>query len=367
MMKKQNKIYLAIVIVAVVLIAAIAMFSTPQEEETKTIGAILPLSGPGAFLGQQFQKGMILATEEINSEKNELNIIYEDSKSDPKEGISAYQKITTTSNPQLIISAFSGVSLALIPLVEEDNLPLMMGIVSGSEYAKKSEMAFRYFTNADIEAPIMANYMRNQLNTKKFSVLYIDDEYGNDYYNKFKETYESLGGEIVSSEKYLRADSDYKTQLLKIKNSDAEGIYIIGYDNHALSILKQIQEMNLNLKIATNWIMASPNNIESAGDSAEGVYITTPKYYVSEDNKKISFEQKFSDKFDTNPDAYAALGYDTVYIIQEASQYEGNMISNLKNTEIQTLMGDVSSDSLGEMNFPLYPAKIENGNVVVIE
>ena len=45
MMKKQNKIYLTIGIVVVVLLVAITMFSTPKGEDTINIGSILSLTG----------------------------------------------------------------------------------------------------------------------------------------------------------------------------------------------------------------------------------------------------------------------------------------------------------------------------------
>ena len=70
MMKKQNKIYLAIGIVAVILIVAIVMFSMPKGEEVIKIGYISALSGDAGVWGQSLKKGFDYGLNEYNLKEN---------------------------------------------------------------------------------------------------------------------------------------------------------------------------------------------------------------------------------------------------------------------------------------------------------
>ena len=363
------KQYIFLVILVGLLFTGCSQENEEFIDDVVVVGAVLPLSGPGAFLGQQFQRGLELASAQINDENNIYEIVYEDSKADPREAISAYQKLKSIDNPDILISAFSAPSLALIPLVESDGLPMITSIVSSSQFAQKSDMAFRYFTNADIEAPVMARYAIES-NFSRFAVIYINDDYGVDYYSRFAETIAELGGTVVTTENYLRADGDFRNQLLKFKNSDAQAIYVIGYDEHMLNILNQIVELGIDKQVFTNWLLASPNNAKAAGDSARGVIFTTPNYYLDTSSQKQLFESGFLETYGEQADAYAALGYDVGLMLGDIisrSQNRDELLANLQNLRIQTLMGEISVEADGEMSFGLIPATYEDGVLIALD
>jgi len=341
--------------ITITLLVLFLVSCSPTEIE---IGAVIPLTGPGAFLGESLQNGMMLATDEIG----DFTVIYEDSKASPKEGLTAYQKIKATHDPIATIVAFSGVSKALLPVMDQDKMPMFMTLVSGSGYAAQSEYAFRYFTNADMEAPIMADFAIEE-GYNDFAVLYIDDEYGNDYFRVFSETVEKNNGNIVAAETFTRADADFKTQLFKIDSANPDAVYIVGYDSHLLLILKQAAEVGVEAQLMTNWVLASPTNIEKAGSTAENVLITTPAYYLADNTE---FAQKYIARYGKSPDAYAALGYDTIYVLKDAldnASTKEELVEELKQTNLEGLMGKISASAEGEMNFALYPAIVENGKV----
>ena len=83
------------VIVVVAVLAAIFIFKFRKEESIK-IGAILSLSGPAGFYGKEVRDGMLLAAQEINSRGGingrEIELIIEDSKTNPEEGKKAFNK-----------------------------------------------------------------------------------------------------------------------------------------------------------------------------------------------------------------------------------------------------------------------------------
>jgi branched-chain amino acid transport system substrate-binding protein len=377
MAKTKIWTWLVPLIVVIIILAIVIPLSMkkPAEEEVIKIGAILPLSGSGAYLGQQARDGIVIAQEEINGaggiKGKQIKVIFEDSKGDPKEAVTVFNDLMMQENPQVMIVAFTAPTLALIPLAEEKKISLISTITSGPGIAAKGNYTFRIFTTSEIDAPIIANYVVDTLHLKKFGVIYMNDDYGLSYYESFKKTVENKGGEVVGAETFARSDADFKTQLLKLKEKNPEAIYVVGLDSHYITIFKQAKELNLNQILLGNWILASPNVIQKMGNTLEGSYFTTPLYYLeTPQGKNAIFNAKYQEKFNKTADAYSAFGYDTLMIVAEAAKLKGasreGIYEGLLSVTYNGLLGNLSFDKDGEINFQLYPATIKNGKLVVI-
>src|SRR3990167_1877096 len=92
-----------------------------KEEDVIKIGAILPLTGDVAIYGNNTKEGIDLAVEEINKHggingKN-IRILYEDSKAEPRTGVTVLQNLISKDKVQVIIdNSVSSVALALAPI-----------------------------------------------------------------------------------------------------------------------------------------------------------------------------------------------------------------------------------------------------------
>ena len=362
----KRGLWIAVGVVIIVIILAV-LFSTvwkPEQEEVIKIGAVLPLSGPGSFFGEETMKGMELCNEEAN-----LTIIYEDSQTNPSVGVSAFQKLVDVDKINIVITAFSSISNAIVPVAKEKNVPIIMTLVSAEEVAKKGgELVFRYFTSGEQEAPIIANYAIKNLKLKNFAIIYLNDEYGQSYRNAFKNEVEKLGGALVEEQTFLRGDTDFRTQLTKIKFNNPDAIYIIGYNTHIINVIKQIKELEIDATILTNWILASPDVRKGNEEILEGIYLTTPSFYFSNKTSIKQFKEKFAEKYGKEPSAYAAIGCDIVNLLKKYQNPDiSKLISNLKNIkDYEGVMGTLNSDVFGEIRVDLYPAKIENRSMVVL-
>ena len=378
-MAKITKIIIGIIIVVIIIAGiwyGISKKQTPSsEKEPIKIGAILPLSGSGSYLGEQLRDGILIAQEEINKNggiKGRLvDVIFEDSKGDPKEAVTVFNDLILRENPQAVIVAFSAPTLALIPLAENQKIPLISTITSAPGITNKGNYIFRIFTTSEIDAPVIAKYAIDFLSLKNFGVLYMNDDYGLSYYESFKKTIESKGGKIVGAETFTRSDADFKTQLLKLKEKNPEAIYVVGLDSHYITIFKQAKDLKLNQILLGNWILASPNVIQKMGNTLDGSYFTTPLYYLeTPQGKSTIFNAKYQEKFNKTADAYSAFGYDTLMIIAEAAKLKGvsreGIYEGLLNIAYDGLLGNLSFDKDREVNFQLYPATIKNGKLEVL-
>ena len=361
-MKNTYKIVITVLIVIV--IGFVVWNGITRNQNNTAVGVVLSLTGPAQYFGEETKKGMDLANQD-----GSVNFVFEDSRSDATTAISAYNKLKTLNNIQAIILSLSNVANAVVPIAEKDKMFSVQNLVSARKVA--GEMSVRYFTSAEQEAPIMANFAISNLKLTRVAVLSSTDEYGKTYAEVFKTTFENAGGHIVANEGYDKKDQDFKTQLLKIKTSGAEGVYVVGLDTHLVSIFKQMNDLGLKQIKMTNWVMASPSVQAKVGVNSEGVYMTTPEYYVSGNDKVKAFTEAYQKKYNSLPSAYAAIGYDMTGLFREAVKGATNsqeIMNNMKAIKNYSgLMGTLNVSSAGEITIPLMPARMEGGKMILLK
>ena len=97
-MTNTTKTILGIIVLALI-IWGVVLFSKPQPAQGKPIkiGVVASMTGPGAFYGENIQKGVGLAVEEINASGGVLGrpieVIYEDDETNPQKTVSAARKL----------------------------------------------------------------------------------------------------------------------------------------------------------------------------------------------------------------------------------------------------------------------------------
>ncbi|MCK4670705.1 MAG: penicillin-binding protein activator [Nanoarchaeota archaeon] len=359
----MNKKTIAYSILMILCLALVAGCAQEQKKETIKVGAVLPMTGYAAYIGEELQEGILLAQKELQEMGINVEVVFEDSQGDAKTAVSIFNKFVDIDKPDIVITG--SVVRPLIPLAEEAKLPLLATVASASDIPNQGDYIFRYFTNADIDAPVMAAYAVENVEMKTFGILHSNDEFGNSYANRFKQTVEARGGKVLADESYSFMDKDYRTQLLKIKANNADAIYLIGLDWHIVLMLQQMQELRMNQKVFAVGTIATENAIGQAGDAIEGVYVTAFCYsQLPED-----YVQKFQAMHGKYPGYFTTFGYDSMKLIADAVDNKDITRENIKQGLLATnnfpgVVGDITSNAYGEMEFPICPKVIRNKQII---
>src|SRR5690606_6293996 len=160
----------------------------------------------------------------------------------------------------------------------------------------------------------------NELQAKNVAIFADNaSDYAKGLAASFKETISSNGGTVVAEEAYVAKDVDFKSQLTNIKGKNPDFIFIPGYYEEVGIIVKQARELGITVPLmgADGW--DSPTLIELAGaDALNNTFITN--HYSSEDpdSKIQDFVKAFNDEYSQSPNAFHALGYDSIYFIVDA-------------------------------------------------
>lgn len=355
----NKKVVLGIASLLILVLLGVGIFkqvTTHQETEIIKIGAILPLTGKASFIGQSIANGLKIAEIE-NSKKVKLYI--EDCQGDPKLALSAYKKLLSTEDIKYYIPALSSVTNALLTDAERNNSLLFSTCVSSAKITLKSKNLYRLFLNSDGDARVMADFAIDSLHKMKFAVIFVNDDFGKDYYNTFKDQVEKKGGKIVFIENFERGSVDYKDVIIKLKvvQKNVDGLYLLGYDNNFGIFLKQFGENKLTIPIFSIATISQPTVVEAIKEnlgSLPKIFYTNTLLYskVSTNNQiKEKFIANYMARFGEKPDYFAAFAYDWINVIANCNPK--NISKDILNKEFLGVMGKIKFDSVRDAKFPV--------------
>lgn len=367
------RLKLGIIIIAAIAMAA-ATISCKKGAETRPyrMGAILPLSGRAAILGENVRNGMQMAVDDINAaggiNGRMLEIEFGDSRNDPKEGVSLMNKFTSVHRFPAVVSAMTPITAPLIPIAERHKTVLFATMVSSPTFADRSEYLFRCFTRAETEVPPLAKIAYEKLGMRKVVSLYVDDDFGKGYADYFKAEFEKLGGKIVGELPFARGGSDFRNTIAKVKSIKKDGIYLVGYDKAMGLIPKQIREMGIKTPILANASAATPVYIKIAGEAAEGITLMNFAFSTraprSEEGKQLV--KKYKEKFGSTPLVLTVIGYDIVGLLAKAIRIKGYTADGIRQgllaiKDYEGVIGKLTVQQNGEVDVPLMPLVIRGG------
>jgi branched-chain amino acid transport system substrate-binding protein len=348
MMKKQNKIYLGIGIVAVVLIAFIIILSNQEkDEEVIKIGVITPLTGFTAESGQNVKLGLDLGRDFIY-ERDGINfqLVYEDGKCLGAEAISAFKKLNLDKDIQIITGFIcSSEVLPIAPLLENSNKILVPSVASSPLISDASNSIFRVAPNDKEDALLHFDYIQENYNANQtIGITYINNDYGVAIKDILERELISRGYK-VELESFNFGDSDFRTIIQKYKNKDVEIISFIGYPENSVVFLRQAYELNVNKTILGSWGTLSDEFFKQ-----ENQFFLEDFLVTSFGDMSSEFETLFKEKYNREPVAYSDFGFDSMLVLAEIyREGEENIEEKIKLINIENgATGDISFDEKGD-------------------
>jgi len=287
-----------------------------EKKESIKIGAILPLTGPAAQFGQNAKNGIQLAINKLN-EKNKTNIIkvtFQDSQGNSKNAITTFNGLTETEKIDICFVLTSVETIALKPLINKEKIITFTGTLLPN-VTTDSDYLFRNGISLDMEAKSMSNYLKDVKNSPTVGIIYINNDAGIVAKENFEREYVKFNGTVLTSQAYEPKATDFKTQLLKIREVDPDYLYILSYSEFGI-IMKQARELGIISKFIGTSTFEDPTGVELAGGFAEGSEFTSPAF-GSDNNDSIynKFQEDYEKLYGRKSEVYGAIFFDNINII----------------------------------------------------
>ena len=384
----KNKI-LAILTLVLLLISACAVQQQAPTEYKKPvqfqgsykIGVMLPLTGDGAAYGLPEQKGVKIAIEEINAKGGingrKLEAIYEDSKCNPKDGNAAAQKLVNIDKAKVIVGgACSGETLGASPITEANKVILISPSATNPDITKAGDFVFRVAPSDAYAGVVASDYAFKDLKAGKAAIISEATDYAQGLRKVFKENFAKLGGEIVADETYNPEDTDFRTQVTKVKSANPDVIYLVPQvPQKGLLLVKQIKEAGLKQQqlLTAEVIIGQRDMIKENAADFEGL-IGVEQKFDDKNPKAAALLAKY--KQETKEDAqfpqFVSSAYDIVYLLADAIGKNGYDSEKVRDylyavKDYDGAVGKVTIDENGDpiMDYSVKQAK--NGELVVLK
>ncbi|RGM11106.1 branched-chain amino acid ABC transporter substrate-binding protein [Bifidobacterium longum] len=315
-----------------------------------TIGTVTTNSGTAAAYGEAEVKGFELAVSEINAKGGingkKVKLESMDDKGDATEASNAYNKLAGDNNVLAVAGpTISATTAAVAPLADQSKL-VTIAPAATSDSIETGNYLFRTCFKDSYQGEVAARFAAENLKVKKVAVLYgTGDPYSSGVGEAFAKAAEKLGLEVVDKESSSSADdTEYSAQLQKIQASGAELLYAPYYYSVAGPyIIPQSRSVGFE-----GYVMGPDgyDGLKLTGDKSQynKTYYTT--HYSADDNtntKVQDFIKSYKSKNNAEPNTFAALGYDTIYMIKQAIEKAGK---NATREDVRNAVASMTFDGV---------------------
>lgn len=379
-MPKYTRITAAFLAFVFLIAIAGCSSSATSGKQNLVVGMINPLSGDNATYGLSHKNGMELAREEINKaggiKGQQLEIVFHDDAGDPKQAAAGAQKFADQKNILAVVgSALSSNTLAMVPITDRARLP---HLVVSSSTPKLSGISPYFFRMAVQDAQVgilMGELLAQKLQAKRVAILYPNNDFGKGLSAVVQETLKKYNVTVTSNQAYLATDKDFSALLTSIKVENIDALALCGTYTDGGLITKQGRELGLTIPMVSGPGFYSPKFIEIAGKAAEGS-VFLGAFVASNPAENVqSFVKKYKEKYNTEPDTFAALGYDQMYVIAKAMEKAAekgqitrdNIREALAASNYNGVTGTVTFNDKGDWVRPYLYITVKDGKFVVYQ
>lgn len=342
------------------------------------VGVISSLTGTVAPYGTRALEGIQLATDEINQSGGingyKINLLIEDDKSSSSDAVSAFNKLADMDKVPVIIGPVgSSQAMACAPIANEKRIVEFSPAAATPLYTNTGDYTFRNRASATLEVEVMADIAYSNLGLRRIAILYINNDVGVGFYPVFKTKFESEGGTIVGMESFEQGSTDMRSQLVKIRSLNPDGIYLLGHVTESGYVLKQAKELGIRSRFIGHLALEGPDLFKIAGDAANGVIYTATGYDPNSIDPKVrEFENRYKSKFNKDGEVFAATAYDAVYILKKAIEDGGYTADGIKNSlykirDFPGITGLTTFDKNGDVMKPVSVKIVEDQKFMVVQ
>lgn len=297
-----------------------------NDSDTVNIGVLYPKTGQYAEYGKMFQQGFDLAIEKVNEDGGvqgkKLGLKYYDTQSDAKQDASIAPKIAADKSIIAVVGDYaSPASAAASPTFQQADLVHYGFNNSAPTFTDTGDHVWTPQIGQDVYQTANADIVAKK--AKKISVVYIENDWGKQAYEYFKEEAEKKGVEIAYESSYLPDSTDLSPILIPARDAKPDAVVDIGYGPDGALVLNTLRD---KLGYTGEFFGGQETDefLNLAGKNAEGTIITGSFSATgTKDEKAQRFVKDFKAKYGKNPGNFEVTAYQAIIDLAHAASKEG--------------------------------------------
>jgi branched-chain amino acid transport system substrate-binding protein len=375
-------------------------------KQTVTLGALLPLSGASASLGESEDAAIKIATKDVNeyfsksNSNTRVGLIIEDTQTNPAISLQKLQDLAAKGVRIVIGPGTSAEIQTVKDYADKNGILLVSPSSTAPSLAVPGDNIFRFVSDDTHQAQAISKKMW-QDGVRLVVPMWRTDVYGNDLLNATKYNFEMLGGRVVDGVGYIPRTGDFSASLNRINfmiwdqdlrslslkisqavaqyGADKVGVYLVSFDEVVPIFIEAQNEPVLSM---VKWYGSDGSalndklvrNIEAAMFAAKTGFVN-PIYGVDNNNsyKFKLIDNQIQKVIGRVPRSYAEVAYDSLWVAALTENSTGGTkdINSLKKSFLQIansytgITGDTSLNEAGDRkqsDYDFWAIRANNGN-----
>lgn len=306
------------------LLATAAMLAGSTYAAEIKIGVAEALSGGAAQYGIAIRNGFQVAVDEINAKGgvngDKIQLVIEDEQGKKEEAINVFKKLIFQDKVLMIFGPTLSNSMFAAGPVANGAKTVAFG--TSNTAGGITDVGPYIFRNSVMESdvlPVTVATAVKHYGIKKVAVIYgNDDAFTKSGYDVFKKVIADQNIPVTTTETYVKGDVDFKAQLTKIKGSEPDAIVCSCLAEEAANIMLQSRSLGMKAPFIGGNGFNSPKLFEISKLAGEGTFVGSPWSNVNPAPVNVNFVNAYKQKFNADPNQFAAQAYDALHIAAAA-------------------------------------------------
>ncbi len=342
----MRKLSTALVLVLSVMLVMVFIACGKKRETIIKIGINAPITGdiPKVGEGSKYAAQMWLEDIEkagglqVGDKKYPVALVIEDNESKAESAVKANTKMITEDGVMVIIGPQSSKQAVPAGGVANDyQTPMISPWSTNPDTTKDRPFVFRACFLDPFQGPVAAKFVKEEFGYTKAAVLYdVASDYPKGLAEFFKMAWEEINGpdSVVAYESFTTKDTDFSSQLTKIKDSGAEFLFTPQYYNEVALIVKQAHELGFNNPIIGSDSWGSAETVSLCGEDCYGLFFSSHYAAAGAQGATKEFIDRYQQKHGYVPDDVAALTWDAIRLAQQAIENTGGLSGDIKKDRV---------------------------------
>ncbi|GAB5389989.1 MAG: branched-chain amino acid ABC transporter substrate-binding protein [Alphaproteobacteria bacterium] len=321
-----------------------------------------PMTGQYASFGAQMKAGAEMAVADINATGGVMGEMLKleigDDACDPKQAVAVANDFAQKGVVFVAGHFCSGSSIPASAVYEEEEI---IQISPASTNPKLTDEGgpnvYRVCGRDDQQGSTAGQWLAKEYAGGKVAIVHDKTAYGKGLADETKKAMNAAGLEEVLYEAITAGEKDYTSLVTKLKQLDADVIYLGGYHTEAGLIIRQMRDQGMDTKLVSGDALVTDEFWAITGDAGEGTLMTfSPDPRKSDAAKDVV--ARFREK-GIEPEGYVLYTYAAIQAWADAVETAGGLdpegvMGALDSGDFSTVLGDLSFDDKGDVSLPGY-------------
>jgi len=289
--------------------------------------AVLPLTGSAQVYGTTIRNGIEIAIAEARKspEFAKMEFTFSDTASDPERGMQVLRQVYRDGALAAIGGVTSAEALAMVKVADDEQRVLLSPSASNPSLTGISTNFYRVFPSDFAEGTVMARYAFDNLRLRNGVVLAKEETYAKGIQKVFADEFQRKGGKIQETVEFPPNTDEFMAFADRVAVLKPDFVYVAAYAEEIAKIITDLKKVGYGGIILTTSSFAAAATIAEVGSAAEGAYFTQSTFQTRGDlsPEVQAFVSAYRARFGSEPDLYAAHGYDALNMLLEAYRKGG--------------------------------------------